>query len=111
MPYLELGLPERLRSDVALVQTVNLNDMDNFPSALRDALLRLYADPSFKEAISYGSQYQLNDSVVYLFDHIQEMASATYVPTDDDILRARVRTIGITESAFQVKNMTYRFFE
>jgi hypothetical protein len=63
---------------------------------------------------------------VYLFDHIQEMSSRNYMPSgtvspsqgslltfakDNDILRARVRSTGITESFFKVSNLKYRVLE
>lgn len=39
------------------------------------------------------------------------MASRNYMPTDQDILRSRVKTTGITETTFQVGELTYRLFD
>src|ERR1700761_5201085 len=44
------------------------------------------------------------------FNAIDRMASRTYMPTDPDILRSRVKTTGITETTFQVGELTYRLF-
>ena len=39
------------------------------------------------------------------------MANAGYLPTDQDILRSRVKTTGITETTFRVGELTYRLFD
>jgi len=39
------------------------------------------------------------------------MASPGYLPTDQDILRSRVKTTGITETTFRVGELTYRLFD
>src|ERR1700761_7899665 len=45
------------------------------------------------------------------FNAIDRMASRTYMPTDQDILRSRVKTTGITETTFQVGELTYKLFD
>ena len=39
------------------------------------------------------------------------MSDAQYLPTDQDILRSRVKTTGITETMFVVGELTYRLFD
>jgi guanine nucleotide-binding protein G(i) subunit alpha len=39
------------------------------------------------------------------------MSMPGYVPTDQDILRSRVKTTGITETMFKVGELTYRLFD
>lgn len=34
-----------------------------------------------------------------------------YVPTDQDVLRSRVKTTGITETTFVIGDLTYRMFD
>jgi len=53
----------------------------------------------------------LNDSAVYYFKEIERMADPNYLPTDQDILRSRVKTTGITETMFRVGELTYRLFD
>lgn len=50
-------------------------------------------------------------STISYFNHIDRMASQNYLPTDQDILRSRVKTTGITETMFQVGELTYRLFD
>ena len=39
------------------------------------------------------------------------MAAPNYMPTDQDILRSRVMTTGITETTFKVGELTYKLFD
>lgn len=39
------------------------------------------------------------------------MSTPGYLPTDQDILRSRVKTTGIVESVFRVGEVTYRVFD
>jgi guanine nucleotide-binding protein G(i) subunit alpha len=39
------------------------------------------------------------------------MAQPNYLPNDQDILRSRVKTTGITETMFSVGELTYRLFD
>jgi len=42
---------------------------------------------------------------------LDRMAAPNYMPTDQDILRSRVKTTGITETTFLVGELTYRLFD
>lgn len=37
--------------------------------------------------------------------------AAEYIPTDQDLLRSRLRTTGITETIFDLGQLTYRMFD
>lgn len=39
------------------------------------------------------------------------MFAKEYLPTDQDILRTRLRTTGISETIFDLGNLTYRMFD
>lgn len=53
-----------------------------------------------------------NDSTAYFLSNIERFASPHFKPTDDDILRARVRTVGVFEERFYVnRHMSYRIVD
>ncbi|PWN35088.1 G-alpha-domain-containing protein [Meira miltonrushii] len=53
-----------------------------------------------------------NDSTAYFLSNIERFASPDFKPTDDDILRARVRTLGVFEERFYVnRHMSYRIVD
>ncbi|GFZ43926.1 Guanine nucleotide-binding protein subunit alpha [Saitozyma sp. JCM 24511] len=81
------------------------------PPTLADAVLGLWQDPGVRRAFARRNELQLNDSAPYYFDAIKRIAEPTYMPTDQDILRARVKTTGITETHFRIGELTYKLFD
>ncbi|KYR01014.1 G-protein subunit alpha 5 [Tieghemostelium lacteum] len=55
--------------------------------------------------------FQLNDSAAYFFDNISRFANDTYVPSQDDVLRSRVRTTGIQEAHFKFNDIEFRMLD
>jgi guanine nucleotide-binding protein subunit alpha len=45
------------------------------------------------------------------FDYIDRIAAPDYIPNDQDVLRSRVKTTGITETTFIIGDLTYRMFD
>jgi hypothetical protein len=45
------------------------------------------------------------------FEDIERLFERNYLPTDQDILRTRLRTTGISETLFELGNFTYRMFD
>lgn len=44
-------------------------------------------------------------------DDLERFWDKSYVPTDQDLLRSRLRTTGITETVFDLGQLTYRMFD
>lgn len=51
------------------------------------------------------------DLVSSYFDSIDRIAAHDYLPNDQDVLRSRVKTTGITETTFIIQELTYRMFD
>uniref|UniRef100_A0A7S1V9K0 Guanine nucleotide-binding protein subunit alpha n=1 Tax=Sexangularia sp. CB-2014 TaxID=1486929 RepID=A0A7S1V9K0_9EUKA len=56
-------------------------------------------------------KYHLNESASYFFDSIDRFVEPSYLPTYQDVLRARVRTTGIQEALFQFENISFRMLD
>ncbi|WVR07038.1 hypothetical protein IAU60_004077 [Kwoniella sp. DSM 27419] len=84
---------------------------DIFPPRLADAVEELWRDKGVLQAFERRNELQLNDSAPYYFDAIGRIAQPDYMPTDQDILRARVKTTGITETHFKIGELTYKLFD
>jgi len=74
-------------------------------------LKELYADGGVKEAIERAAEYQLNDSTIYFWEKATEICAHDYMPSDQDVLRARVRTTGIVQQNFQIGEKKYTMFD
>jgi len=78
---------------------------------LAAAIRGLWADEGVQTAFARANEYQLNDSAAYYFNSIERIAAPGYIPTEQDVLRARVRTTGIIETQFSFKNIIFRMFD
>lgn len=71
----------------------------------------LWADAGIQKTYEKRSNFQLVDSAKYFFDAIDRISEANYLPTKDDILRCRIRTTGITETAFKIDGNEFKMFD
>ncbi|KAK4051514.1 guanine nucleotide-binding protein subunit alpha [Microbotryomycetes sp. JL221] len=78
---------------------------------LLDALQRLYDDPAIRACLAVKNRFQINDSADYFFQEVARTMHPNYVPTDQDIIRARVRTTGIQERTFMLGKQRLRMFD
>lgn len=72
---------------------------------------RLWVDKGVQECFSRSNEYQLNDSAKYFLDDLDRLGAKDYQPTEQDILRTRVKTTGIVEVHFSFKNLNFKLFD
>ena len=70
---------------------------------------RLWADPGVQLCFSRSREYQLNDSAAYYLNALDRISQPGYVPTQQDVLRTRVKTTGIVETQFTYKNLHFKY--
>jgi hypothetical protein len=63
----------------------------------------LWADKAIQAAFEHQNKFQLPDSAKYYVDRLDAMAAPDYIPSQQDILRARVKTSGIIVNDFNVE--------
>ncbi|KAI8387300.1 guanine nucleotide binding protein, alpha subunit [Blakeslea trispora] len=86
-------------------------EQEALPLEVNQALKALWKDENLQSVFDRSREYQLNDSAKYYFDSIDRIGDANYLPTDQDVLRSRVKTTGITETTFVIGDLTYRMFD
>lgn len=73
---------------------------------------QLWSDPGIRQVYNLRDKhYQLNDSANYFFDNVDRFIQDNYVPSQDDVLRARVRTTGIQEAEFKFDDIELRMLD
>ncbi|XP_005950537.2 guanine nucleotide-binding protein G(o) subunit alpha, partial [Haplochromis burtoni] len=109
---LEYGDKER-KADAKMVCDVvsRMEDTEPYSAELLSAMMRLWSDSGIQECFSRAREYQLNDSAQYYLDSLDRIGAADYQPTEQDILRTRVKTTGIVETHFTFKNLHFRLFD
>jgi len=71
----------------------------------------LWQDPGIQATFEHRELFQLFDSAKYFFNKVIDVAKPTWIPTNDDILRSRVRTTGIVENDFEISGNHFRMFD
>ncbi|KAK5085589.1 hypothetical protein LTR05_004876 [Lithohypha guttulata] len=80
-------------------------------SNVREALYRLWTDAGVQKAVAKGHEYAPNDNMHYYFDNLDRLFDPNWMPTDQDILHARLRTTGLTETFFDLKDISFRMMD
>jgi len=55
--------------------------------------------------------FQISDSAPYFLENANEFSVADYEPNDEDVLRSRVKTTGITEVTFPIETEFYKMVD
>uniref|UniRef100_A0A7N6A4D1 Guanine nucleotide binding protein (G protein), alpha inhibiting activity polypeptide 1 n=1 Tax=Anabas testudineus TaxID=64144 RepID=A0A7N6A4D1_ANATE len=78
---------------------------------LAGVIKRLWKDGGVQACFSRSREYQLNDSAAYYLNDLDRISDAAYVPTQQDVLRTRVKTTGIVETHFTFKDLHFKMFD
>ncbi|KAF8160891.1 guanine nucleotide binding protein, alpha subunit [Crassisporium funariophilum] len=78
------------------------NDPGVVLHACSEDIIRLWNDRTVK-ALLRAQRVRLEDMAGFFLNSIERVTSPRYVPTDDDILRARLKTLGVSEHRFTLK--------
>lgn len=84
---------------------------EEIDAELGDHIKALWADPSIQEVYAKRAAYQLTDSASYFFELIDTVKEPNYLPTQQDVLRSRVRTTGIVESEFVIDGNQFKMYD
>ncbi|KAJ7362800.1 heterotrimeric G-protein alpha subunit, GPA2-like protein [Mycena albidolilacea] len=96
---------EAIADDVTLIEHAeDLRDGEPFPMRFYGPLARLWAEPVVRTAWSRGNEAAVPENLHYFFSDLPRLFDPAYVPTEQDIVRARARTIGITETTFNLRD-------
>jgi GTPase SAR1 family protein len=71
----------------------------------------LWKDPAILRAYENRSKFQLPDSAFYYFERLDVIAAPGYIPSEQDILRSRVKTSGIVVNDFQVEGNDFKMID
>lgn len=61
-----------------------------------------------KKIIPTSNLQELGFSFLSFLDDLPRLSAQSYLPTEQDVLRTRIKTTGITEVLFELKGLTFR---
>jgi len=89
----------------------DLNCDEPLSKDVAEHVANLWADPGIQATYAARTQYQLSDSTKYFCDKVREVAAEKYLPSQQDVLRSRIRTTGIVESQFEIDGNHFKMFD
>ncbi|KAI9305370.1 putative guanine nucleotide-binding protein alpha-1 subunit [Cunninghamella echinulata] len=112
--YLDLPTTDIQENRQELIHTLQKHEQNIgrgnillLPTDLVQKIDQLWHHPIIQLAYKKRNEFQLNDSASYYFNSIQRIGDPRFTPTDQDILRSRVKTTGIIETKFKYENRNY----
>jgi len=87
------------------------NKMPAMTRELAKSMQSLWEDKGVQRCFARSNEYQLNDSAGYFLDSLPRISAHDYVPTQQDVLRTRVKTTGIIETKFKYKGLLFKLFD
>ena len=91
------------------IRTVDENEEIN--TEVGDAVKSLWLDPGIKKVWDRRNEFQIIESVQYYFNKIDEIKQPNYIPNQNDVLMARVRTSGIVTERYDIDNTTFEMYD
>ncbi|KAJ7500121.1 heterotrimeric G-protein alpha subunit, GPA3-like protein [Mycena latifolia] len=80
--------------------------------ALADAIFHVARVPAVERVVDeHPAEFYLMDSASYFFASIHRIAHPTYVPSEEDVLRARAKSTAIIETRFWMGDLSIHMFD
>jgi len=78
---------------------------ERYTPQIASAVKLLWEQPVIQECVKRKHEFTMLDSAPYFLGQAETIGDENYLPTDQDIVRARTMTTGIVVVPFQIKNL------
>jgi len=79
--------------------------------AIATQLKEFWSNASVQSIWERRAEFQVQDALEYYMENIDRIGANDYVPNEQDVLRARVRTSGIIEEAYSIDKVPFVMFD
>lgn len=84
----------------------------HFSPEIAEAIHQFLKDPVVPKVVEdHMSEFYLMDSAEYFFNNVLRIGAPGYVPDETDVLRARQKSVGITETRFSMGQLSIHMFD
>jgi len=112
--YSGFKIDKKNRQYANIIAEAPFTDID-MSGQLKEAIKRLWRDKAIRSIYRRRQRFkknQLDDSAVYMLQHIDRILSTTsYMPTSQDIIHCRQRTLGIVEGEFEINKQIFKIVD
>lgn len=86
-------------------------DGDTFNKSRALVVKTLWKHQAIKNAFTHRGRCHVPESSQYFFDKVEDLAAYDYIPSDEDCLRSRIRTLGLIETDFEAEGQQYKMID
>ncbi|WWC88969.1 guanine nucleotide-binding protein subunit alpha [Kwoniella dendrophila CBS 6074] len=101
----------RVYADRILEYRMDTDPLSVLPSEILHNVDSLWHDPVIPSVMDRSSEFYLMDSATYFFANIRKIGAPDYIPDEADVLRARTKTTGISETRFNMGQLSIHMFD
>lgn len=106
-----MGYDQEVASKEKLDFILGLDDQAKIDEAIGGAIKELWADPGVQKTWKRRAEFQIVESVKSYFNDIDRIMKSDYVPTQQDMLLARVRTSGIVTEKYVIDGVDFEMYD
>lgn len=107
-----LGLRDEVQCTGEMEQFENISCADDVvDSAKAELILKLWADPGIQKVWDRRSEFQIIETTMSYLQSMDRISAPNYIPTQQDILLARVRTSGILTEAYVIDGNIFEMYD
>ncbi|EJD05576.1 G-alpha-domain-containing protein [Fomitiporia mediterranea MF3/22] len=87
-----------------LSQSIDLHDETTAVlHSCRHDIMELWRDPTVREVLR-KKKIRLEEQPGFFLNDLERVTSLKYMPSDDDVLKARLKTVGVSEHRFEMES-------
>eukprot|EP01084_Bolivina_argentea_P170635 295682_1 len=90
---------------------MNMNIDSDITESIANDIKTLWKDSGIQKTYEHRVKFQFPDSGPFFFDRVDDFYKEDYIPTQQDVLRSRVRTTGIVETQFDIDGNQFKMFD
>jgi len=111
LSILKMETDDAIQSSCAAIEAAPASSDTTVSRELAGHIKLLWTSDPIMRAYEKRASFQLPDSSNYFFDRIDTIANPAYIPSEQDVLRSRVRTTGIVENDFVISDNHFKMYD
>ncbi|GBG32324.1 Guanine nucleotide-binding protein subunit alpha [Hondaea fermentalgiana] len=92
-------------------EIMGLEDGITIDKEIAEKLKSIWEDAGVQDTWRQRSNFQVQDALAYYMQNIDRIAESNYLPSNQDLLRSRVRTSGIVEAEYNIGGVVIAMFD
>jgi len=104
------AMAEKVLDVQSKIEEENLSIEEHLPGIVKD-IKELWKDAGMRKAFEKRNQFQIYDQAQYFLDQPDRFVAPDFIPADEDIIKCRGKTLGVTSLNFDLENKSFSILD